>query len=431
MVINSFAFANILLTLLEERFYICRVIYLTNSSKHSRPAPESWKLVRGARQLLTLRGRNAARRGHELSDLGMIVDGSVLMRNGIIDAVGPTRRIENMAGARNAQEIDAAGRVVMPAFVDPHACLVPVPGYRHETVKSVHALPANRLEAQADNLLKLLARHGTATVGALSGRGGDATGELKVLRTLNGRDRNPLDIVPILFFMTVRHDNAGAATDLLNTVSRRKLARIAAVQCGDGGFSGMEAESLLRAAQTAGLGIRLEMGASRELNLVETAVNLQALSITVPGQYRAPEIEVLSDSSTFAILLSPVIARTGLRSSARELIDHGALIALGSGLGPERGATASMQTVVQLACSHLGLSLAEAVSAASVNAAWALGLGAQMGSIEHGKAGDLVLLNASDYREIPLYAGTNLVHSTIKRGVVLFKEDFPGWPQSA
>jgi imidazolonepropionase len=387
--------------------------------------------VRGARQLLTLHRHSGARRGGELADLGVIVDGSVLLHNGVIEAVGPTRRIENIAGARNARELDAAGRVVMPAFVDPHACLVPVPAYRQEaTAKPVHALPATRLEAQADDLLKTMARHGTATVGALSGYGRDATGELKILRAMRARDRKPLDVVSILF---IRGADFGrdAGLELLNCVARRKLASMVAVQCGEGAHPRLEAELFLHAARSLGLAVRWEMLREHDTELVEAAVNLHALSISTPGPYRAHEIEMLSDASTFAILLPERLSRTGLTGSARELIDSGALIALGSGLSPEVGATGSMQTVVQLACELLDMSLAEAISAATINAAWALGVGPHTGSLEHGKSGDLILLNASDYREIPLLAGTNLAHAMIKRGVILFKEDFPGWPNPA
>ena len=104
------------------------------------------------------------------------------------------------------------------------------------------------------------------------------------------------------------------------------------------------------------------------------------------------------------------------------------MIALGSGLNPQSGATASMQTVIQLACSHLGLSVPEAICSATINAAWALNVGAETGSLEHGKRADLILLNASDYREIAMLSGTNLVCMMIKNGVILFKEEFPGWP---
>jgi imidazolonepropionase len=403
--------------------------------------PDNWMLIRGARQLVTLHQHSGVPRSHELDRLGLIADGSLLMRNGIIEAVGPTRRIENMAGARHADEIDAAGRVVMPAFIDPHACLVPVPAYRHEASKPVQTLPAGRLEAQADELLKLMARHGTATVGSLSGYACDTTGELKILRALRARNRKPLDIVSILYFTGHRHaappdrDAPGRAAtganpdhDLLHLVARRKLANVAAVRCGASAVPSSAAESLLAAARSLALHVRVELLADRDIQLVEKAVNLRALSVCAPGPYRSPEIEALAGSSTVAILLPHLLAQRGLLGSSSELIDHGVRIALGSGLNPENGGTASMQTVIQMACEHLGLSLPEAISAATVNAACALGVAETSGTLERGKLGDLLFLNASDYREIPLLAGTNLTYLMIKRGVILFKEDFPYWP---
>jgi imidazolonepropionase len=384
--------------------------------------PDNWTLVRGARQLLTLHHLHGPRRGGELASLGVIPDGSVLIRNGVIEAVGPTRRIENMADARDADEINASGRVVMPAFVDCHACLVPVPAYQGDAARTVKVLPATRLEAQAGDLLKIMSSHGTATVGALSGYGVDSTGELKILRALRALDKKPLDLVSILFMM----EDTGEGPELLSCVARRKLAAVAQVRCGNGGMPLPAAQAFLETARSLGLGRRLEMLPGHDARLVSTAVNMQALSISTTRPFTRPEIELLSYSSTFAILL-PAISEDG--AYARQLIDDGGLVAMGSGISPETGATASMQTVVQMACERLGLTVAEAISATTVNAAWALGVGTHTGSLEHGKLADLILLNSSDYREIPLLAGTNLTHSTIKRGVVVFREDFPGWPQ--
>lgn len=396
--------------------------------------------MRGARQLLTLHHLSGPRRAGELDHLGMIPDGSALLHDGVIEAVGPTRRIENMADARDADEIDAAGRVVMPAFIDAHACLVPAPAYRVDSAaescrcaaaRAVRSIPASRLEAQADDLLKTMARHGAATIGALSGYGFDNTGELKILRALRGRNQQPLDIISILFIMAQPSGFEGlpwAGEELLQCVKRRKLASVVQVPCGTGGFSLANAEAFLGLARSAGFKIRLEMLRGNELELVNAAVNLQALSISAAEPFRIPEIELLSYSPTFAILLPALLSPGASPVHARQLIDYGALIALGSGISPETRATASMQTVIQLACERLGLTIAEAISAATINAAWALGIGSRTGSLEHGKLADLILLNASDYRDIPLFGGTNLVYSTIKRGVVVFKEDFPEWP---
>jgi imidazolonepropionase len=274
-----------------------------------------------------------------------------------------------------------------------------------------------------------MARHGAATIGALSGYGFDSTGELKILRALRALDKKPLDIVPILFVT----GDIGCDHELLECVARRKLSVVVQVRCG--GHAAIDAfspatRSFLELARSLGFALRVEMLPEHDPELVGAAVNAQALSISATGPFTKPEIEMLSYSSTFAVLL-PAIPSPTASGHDRQLIDDGGLIALGSGVSPETNATASMQTVVQLACERLGLTIAEAISAATINAAWALGVGSRTGSLEHGKVADLILLNASDYREIPLLAGTNLTYSMIKRGVVVFKEDFPHWPSNS
>jgi imidazolonepropionase len=387
---------------------------------------EKWTLIRGARQLLTLHRNAGARRGRDLAELGAIIDGSVLLRDGIVDAVGPTRRIENLTGAKHAEEIDAAGRVVMPAFVDPHAVLSPVPASGQEPSRVVNAVPASRLEAQADRLLRIVARHGTGTVGSLSGYGAGLTGELKILRAVHARHRKPIDIVSVL--QLTGEQDTGVDAELLAVAARRKLAKIVAIRSGVGGFEPDAALAVMTQAQSLGFGVRIELTADHDIHVAGRAIEREAMSIAFAGRYRIPETEMFSGAHTVAILL-PLLIADGSDGATRDLIDHGAVVALGSGLNPVTGSTANMQTVVQTGCERCGLSIEEAISAATVNAAWALGVGNHAGSLEHGKHGDLILLNASDYRDIPLYTGTNLVHTMVKRGIVLFEEDFTGWPR--
>jgi imidazolonepropionase len=172
------------------------------------------------------------------------------------------------------------------------------------------------------------------------------------------------------------------------------------------------------------------MAPQHDARMVDAAITLQSLSISAMDAFGRTEIEMLAGSSTFAILLPARMSSGGSQVYARQLVDQGGLVALGSGLWPETPSTGSMQAVVQLACRRLRLTVEQAICAATCNAAWALGKGALTGSLEHGKIADLILLNASDYREIPLLEGTNLVHSLIKRGVVVCKEDFLGWPNA-
>jgi imidazolonepropionase len=112
----------------------------------------------------------------------------------------------------------------------------------------------------------------------------------------------------------------------------------------------------------------------------------------------------------------------GLCAPARQLIDEGAAVALGTNFNPGASSTYSMPTIVALACAHLGMSPAEAICAATFNAACAIGSGPMAGSLEVGKPADLIVLNASDYREIPYHFGVNLVNRTVKRGVTIYQE---------
>jgi imidazolonepropionase len=291
-------------------------------------------------------------------------------------------------------------------------------------------LPATRLEAQADALLKTMARHGTATIGAMTGYGDGMSGELKILRALHSRTQKPLEVVSILY--STGRDGGLEREELLNTVARRKLAGIAAVRCGEGGVSDAEAEVYLDGARALGMGLRLELLERHGNFLVETAVHRKALSVAATGGYRLPEIELLAGTATVAILLPYLSMRSwGPPMPSRELINSGVAIALGSGFSAAGGGTASMQSVIQMACSCCALSIEEAISAATINAACAIGVGMRTGSLEHGKSGDIILLNVSDYREIPLFTGTNLTHSMLRRGVVLFEEDFPGWQEQS
>jgi imidazolonepropionase len=159
-------------------------------------------LIRGARQLLTLRGPKEARRGAMLDELGIIVDGSVLIRDGVLEEVGPTRRVENLALARGAREIDATGRVVMPGLIDSHTHLLyPFAAAGDEddaesASPNVQAVSGRRLELKARSHVDMMARHGTTTFEAKTGGGLDEAAESKFLRVMATLDGDPLDVVP-------------------------------------------------------------------------------------------------------------------------------------------------------------------------------------------------------------------------------------------
>lgn len=406
--------------------------------------------MRGARQLITLRGPAEPRRGAALKELGIIRDGALLIEEGSIVEVGLSRRVENLALAHRCQEIDATGHVVMPGFVDCHAHLVwgvaPLDEYERRMAGSVGGpageigaplqalrnVAAKRLEARARHFVNAMIRHGTTTVEAKSGYGLDEREELKILRVHALLHRAPMDIAST--FLAPRNLPATHVGDpagyiswicdvLLPSIGRRAFARFAGVRCGEGAFHMDLRRRYLEAARALGFRLKVHAGQASASEAVRLAVEVGAAAVDHLRDVDPAEVELLALSNTLAVLLpGSYLHGDGRCASARQLIDGGAAVALGTNFSPGASSTCSMPAVVSLACAHLGTSPAEAICAATFNAACAMGSEKVAGSLEVGKHADLIVLNASDYREIPYYFGVNLVNRTVKRGVTVYQE---------
>jgi imidazolonepropionase len=371
-----------------------------------------------------------------LNELGIIQDGSLLIRDGIVEEVGTTRRVENLASARDAMEINAAGRVVMPGFVDCHTHLAfpPAGGADMDEETAARLVCSNthqRLEARARSHLEAMARHGTTTVEAKTGCGANESAEMKILRVLSALKRDPLDVVTT-FLLRLPSDGRGeearqaaiewVCTEFLPKIRRRRLARFADLVWDSDGDSPECFARYLRLARGLGFACKIHAEQRSPAAAIVTAVEHLAVSISHLEHATAADVQPLGGSPTMVTLLPGVSFHNGgHHAPARALIDAGAAIALASNFNPCHTPMPSMQAVVALACLRMGLTAAEAISAATINGAHALGCADRVGSLEPGKSADLLLLEVSDYRELARQLGANLVRLTMKRGKPIYR----------
>jgi imidazolonepropionase len=373
-----------------------------------------------------------------LSELGVIADGAVLISDGILREVGPSRRVENLAEARDAIEINAAGRVVMPGFIDCHTHLAYPPpgaaGEHHEAAaRALAADTGKRTAARWMAYLASMARHGTTTVEIKTGAGPNEDAEKKMLRVLSIVRTEPLDVVPTFLFRmplpgevktSVLEEYAEALfRDLLPRIHKRDLAQFADVAWSPTPLHQPWFERYLRAARAAGFPCKVHADQMYTATAIALAVRNLAVSID-HLEYATPlEAPMLAGSATMATLLPCASFHSGLGNApARGLVDAGVPIALGSNFNARHNPTLNMQTVISLACLRLGLTPAEAISAATINGAHALGRAGRTGSLEPGKEADIVILSVSDYHDMASHFGANLVHATMKRGEVIYRE---------
>jgi imidazolonepropionase len=415
-------------------------------------------LITGASQLLTLRGR-VPRRGKALSDLGILRDGALLIRDGVIAAVGTGSEIESLPESRPAEKIDVGGRVVLPGFVDSHTHLIhaasraeeyelKIAGASYEeiarkgggilnSVKRLRAATADALKRRAHAALREFAAHGTTTLEAKSGYGLDVASELKILclhKELSAEQ--PLEIVSTFLGAHVvppeyRRKPAGAeqyiallTEKLIPEVATKDLAEFCDVFCDRGAFSRKETNKILRAARKKGFFLRVHSEQLTRTGATQLGVKLGAASCDHLEQVNQADIQTLARSKTVATLLPGCDFHLGLKkyAPARALIEAGATVALATDYNPGTSPTISMPMILSLACTQLRMSPAEAIAAATINAAHSLLRDHKIGSLEIGKQADLAVFDVEDYREIPYYFGMNKCWMTLKRGRPVFQK---------
>ena len=406
--------------------------------------------------MLTLRGRGP-RRGNSLSQLGIVKDGAVLVRDGRIAAVGPAAKVEKLAAVRKAERVDVAGRVVLPGFVDSHTHLVhaasraqeyelKIQGASYEeiarkgggilnSVAKLRSATSQHLKWSARSALEVFASHGTTTIEAKSGYGLDVASELKILSLHKElSSEQPIEIastflgahvVPPEFRGKARgpDEYVKLLTDwLIPEVASNGLAEFCDVFCDRGAFSRAQSKQVLAAGLRNKLVPRIHAEQLTRTGATQLAVEFGAASCDHLEQVNSSDIRALAKSETVATLLPGCDFHLGLKqyAPARKLIDAGAVVALATDYNPGTSPTMSMPMILSLACTQLRMTPAEAITASTINAAYSLGRHSRIGSLAVGKQADIAVFEVEDYREIPYYFGVNTCWLTMKNGQVIY-----------
>jgi imidazolonepropionase len=410
-------------------------------------------LIFNCGQLLTLRGPLRPRIGREMEALGLYRKGAVLIKDRAVAMVGPQDRIVRSPEARRADRLDAGGRVVLPGFVDSHTHAVfaasrvaeyeaRIRGATYEEIaragggiqasaRNMRLAPERVLTEAFAKVIRLFLEHGTTTVEVKSGYGLDLAQELRILRVIKAAAHGPVDLVPTLlvhdvparFKRTRRRFLEAVIRTLIPRVARERLAEFFDVFCDRGYFSLSETKSLLEAAAQAGLKLKLHADQLTRLGAALLGARSGAVSVDHLDRVSDADIRRLRGTGTIATLLPGTVLHlgSGPYPPARQLITGGVPVALATNFNPGSSPTPNMQMVLTLACSQMRMSPAEAITAATVNGAYAVGRGTRVGSLEVGKQADLTIMDVSDYREIPYFFGVNHCKTVITKGRIVYQ----------
>jgi imidazolonepropionase len=406
-------------------------------------------------QLLTLRSAvDGPRRGALLSELGIIRDAAVLCLGGKIVSAGTTKDALRdpwlKKNREKVNEIDCGGRVVLPGFVDSHTHPVfahprlvdfekRISGANYEeiaeagggirsSIDGVRKASKSVLTKKVSAVLGEMARHGTTTVEAKSGYGLNLESELKSLEAIRAAAREwPGTVVPTLLGAHVvpaeyrgrpREYVDLVCHEMIPAVAKRKLAQFVDVFCDRGAFSAEETGQIFTAAEEHGLAVRAHLGQLSETRL-GPLLQYHPASLDHMDYANDADLAALAQSDTVATFVPGANYFLGLSRypDARRLIASGVAVALATDYNPGSSPTLSMPMAMSLACTHMKMSPAEAIVAATINGAWALRLADRKGSVEAGKDADLAVFDVGDYREIPYWFGANRCELTIMNGV--------------
>ena len=410
-------------------------------------------LIHSAAQMLTIAG--PPQRGADLGRLAIIEDGAVLIENGVIQAVGHSQEL--LKKYPNVDHLDSSGKVVMPGLVDPHTHAIWVGDRAAEfelklegktyleilqsgggilsTVNATRAADINSLVEETKTRLWRAFRHGTTTIEVKTGYGLDFYTEMRMIEALlQLHHEGPWEIVPTFLaahaIAPEYKDDPQGYTDLIcreylpalkewweNNTYNRNLPYVD-VFCETGAFDLAQSRQILTTAKELDFPLKIHADEFDNLGGASLAVSLGAASADHLVTTSDEDIEALGNSDTVAIGLpgTPFGLAEKDYTPAKKILAANGILAIASDLNPGTTWCENLQMTLALACRYMKITPAQAITAATINAAAAIGMADKVGSIEFGKQADLLILDIPDYRQLGYRYGTNLVHTVLKKG---------------
>jgi imidazolonepropionase len=401
------------------------------------PLSNSLALINAA-QIVTLAGAARPRTGAEMSELAIVADGGLLIRDSLIQYVGASKSVESHAD-ENCSVVDVGGRVILPGFIDAHTHPV-FAGTRvdefeersrgatyqqiaargggiQSTVNKTRAASIDELFETGRRYADWFLRGGTTTVEAKSGYGLSVEDEIKILKTIRRLDeQTPLRYVPTFLgahsipteYKSRRDDYVSLIIDeMLPRVAAEKLVEYCDVFCEENVFSTDESWKILSAARCHGLGLRMHADQLSLSGGAKLAAELGTVTADHLEHTNLEGITALKSAGVQPVLLPGSVYALGSSHypAAREMIDAGLAVVLATDFNPGSSPSPSMTMIHSLAVTHMKMSPAEAITASTINAAYSLGRGHQIGSLEQKKIADLAIYDCDDYRELSYFFG--------------------------